>query len=260
MDGVQKRFESYLLVSIMVVLSSFSSSLWALEIEATTQWYQRVEITPLRSGVVEKIPVTVGDRVKQGDLLLQLESQLEESQQLLASKRLEHQKLLHTEAQREYERIEDLYDRTLISEHDRALGEAAWVGAAAELQTAKRAQAQAERDMRYSQIRAPFDAVVVARTADLGTTVNHLYPQPPLLTIASTAFIAVDGYLSQRQLAKITKGESMQIKLAGRRFKGTVASVALEPEAGKKGKYRLRLLIPYTKHSRAGMSAVILTN
>ena len=261
MERVRKSLVSYRLLSVMAMcamLLPFSTTVWAVDLPATTQWYQRVEINALRSGVVEKVPVAVGDRVKRGELLLQLEHELERSQRLLASKRLEQQQLLHKEAQREYERVEDLYERTLISDHDRAIGEAAWVGAAAELQSAKMAVAQTERNIRYSQISAPFNAIVIGRTAANGTIVNHLLQQSPLLTIASATSIAVDGYLSQKQLTGIAKVKTVQIKIAGKRVEGRVESIAQEPESGSEGQYRIRLLIPYNQHLRAGMSATIL--
>lgn len=261
MDRVYKRLASYRQLSLMAMFFMFSlvsTSLWAVELPATTQWYQRIEITPLRSGIVEKVPVAVGDQVKRGGLLLQLEHALERSQLLLASKRLKQQQLLHKEAQREYERVEDLYERTLISDHDRAIGEADWVGAAAELQSAKMSLAQAERDISYSRISAPFNAIVIARTAERGTTANHLLQQPPLLTIASATSIAVDSYLSHKQLAGISKGKTVQIRIAGKTVKGRVERIAQEPRVGSESKYRLRLLIPYNKRLRAGMSATIL--
>lgn len=264
MERVRKRLTSYRLLSVMAMLamfsafSAFSTSVWALELSATTQWYQRIEISALRSGIVEKVPVAVGDQVKQGRLLLQLEHGLERSQLLLAEKRLKQQQLLHKEAQREFDRVEDLYDRTLISDHDRAIGEAAWAGAGAELQAAKMALTQAERAIRYSRISAPFNAVVIGKTAERGTIANHLLQQSPLLIIASATSIAVEGHLNQKQLGTISKGKTVQIKLAGKRLKGRVESIAQEPDAGRQGQYLVRLLIPYNKGLRAGMSATIL--
>lgn len=253
-----KRFPNrpfrYLLLLTLVIISS---PLWALEITATTQWYQRVDITPLRSGTIENIPIMLGAHVKKDALLIHINSKLEESQLLLAQKRLEQQKLLYAEAQREYERVEDLYDRTLISDHDRAIGEAAWVGAAATMQSAIADLTKAKRAMGYSQIRAPFDAVVVTVNATIGTPVNSSIPQSSLLTLASSRSMAVDGYLSVKQVGKTAKGKSVKVKLAGKTIKGKVDSIALEPEAGS-GQYRLRLLIPYTKGLRAGTKATIL--
>jgi len=261
MENVRKSLVSYRLLSTMAMcamLLPLSTAVLAVELPATTQWHQRIEINALRSGVVDKVAVAVGDRVKRGELLLQLEHELERSQRLLASKRLEQQQLLHKEAQREFERVEDLYERTLISEHDRAIGEAVWVGAATELQSAERELAQAKRDIRYSQISAPFNAIVIGRTAENGSIVNHLLQQLPLLTIASASSIAVDGYLSHKQLAGIAKGKTVQIRMAGKTVKGRVESIAQEPRVGSEGQYRLRILIPYNKRLRAGMSATIL--
>lgn len=263
MERVRKSLVSYRLLSAMAVcaiLLPLATPVLAVELPGTTQWYQRIDINALRSGVVEKVAVAVGERVKRGELLLQLEHELERSQGLLASKRLEQQQLLHKEAQREFERLEDLYERTLISEHDRAIGEAVWVGAAAELQFAERELAKAKRDLRYSQISAPFNAIVIGRTAENGSIVNHLLQQPALLTIASTSSIAVDGYLNLKQLGGLAKGKTVQIKIAGKTIKGRVESVAQEPNVGTKGQYRLRLLIPYNKRLRAGMSATIILN
>jgi len=254
MQQIRKGIERCLVV---IVLGIFTTTLWAYELEATTQWYQRIDLTPLSSGTVRSVTVRVGDQVTQGDLLLQLEENLESSQLQLARQRLKQAELLYTEAQRENERIVDLYERTLISDHDRAIGEVAWAGASAALDAAKMALATAERAHHQRELRAPYNAVVIARQVEVGTITNHQLLQTPLLTIASSTSMLIEGYLKASQLAQVVGKQSLQVKVAGKKFKGKVEGVAMEPDTAMPGKYKIRLLIPYSKGFRSGMNAVI---
>ncbi|MCW8982694.1 MAG: efflux RND transporter periplasmic adaptor subunit [Gammaproteobacteria bacterium] len=242
---------------IFLVGAMLSPQLWAADFAATTEWHRLLELSPVRTGIVEKVPVDVGALLNKGDLLLQLQHKVESTQLLFAQENLRQSELLHKEAQREYERSEDLYDRTLLSDHDRALGEAAWVGASAALQLAKSELAKAEREVQLTQLKTPYDAIVVARDVEVGATFNHQLPHSALMMIASRASMAVDGYLDSSQLGNIKKGQPAQVKFAGKVHKGRVESVAMVSSPHKAGKYRLRILVPYQKGLRAGMKAVI---
>jgi RND family efflux transporter MFP subunit len=254
MQQICKKYGRWLL---LVVLNLCAINAWAFELEATTQWHQRVELTPFSSGIVEKVVVQPGDQVKQGGLLLQLNTALEEAQLQLAQQRLKQAELLFAEAEREHTRVEDLYERTLISDHDRAVGEATWVGSAADLGAARMALISAKRERQLRELRAPFDAVVVGRQVEVGTITNQQLVQRPLITIASSTAMLVEGYVNTIQLAQVEGKSSLQVEVAGKKINAKVESVAMEPTGGMQGQYQIRLLIPYSKGLKSGMKALI---
>ncbi|MDH3355629.1 MAG: HlyD family secretion protein [Chromatiales bacterium] len=257
MHHIDKRFINALLV---IVLNIFMTNIWAFELDGVTKWHQRIDLTPLSSGAVEKVAVKVGDQVRQGDLLLALEHKLETSQWKLAQQRLKQANLLYSEAQREHERIEDLYERGLISDHDRSIGEAVWVGVSADLLAAKMALVSAKRDLNQRELKAPFNAIVINREVEVGSLINHQLLQEPVLTIASSSFMRVEGVLKNNQLIQIEGKQTLKVKVTGKSMKASVESVAMEPTAGIQGQYQITLLIPYKKGLKAGMKVIISVN
>src|SRR5512143_3001065 len=117
----------------------FSGSISAQELTGVVQWAQRVELGTPQSGVIVSVSVKAGDRVKKNDLLVKLEPRA-----LLARiKKAESEQLKHKkardEAQRELDRSKELYDRTLLSNHDLEVAKIAYADANSRYQAASAA-------------------------------------------------------------------------------------------------------------------------
>jgi membrane fusion protein (multidrug efflux system) len=92
-----------------------------------------------------------------------------------------------------------------------------------ELQTAL---AKAERDLSFTQIRAPFDGVVGNRAIQVG---DYVQPGARLLSLVPLDGVYVDANFKETQLAQIRPGERVSIvvdALPGAPIEGTVESVA----------------------------------
>jgi multidrug resistance efflux pump len=115
----------------------------------------------------------------------------------------------------------------------------------------------AKRERQLRELRAPFDAVVVGRQVEVGTITNQQLVQRPLITIASSTAMLVEGYVNTIQLAQVEGKSSLQVEVAGKKINAKVESVAMEPTGGMQGQYQIRLLIPYSKGLKSGMKALI---
>ncbi|QEP43647.1 hypothetical protein D5085_11255 [Ectothiorhodospiraceae bacterium BW-2] len=146
-------------------------------------WLPTLPLAPLDSGEVVKIAVTPGERVSRGALLLQLNNQVEQQAVSAATAELNRAELQHRAALREHDRIRDLYDRTLISERERELGEVALAEVESARQQAKLNLQQADRALRYRTLRAPFEAMVVRLDSQLGDRFNAATATRSLITV-----------------------------------------------------------------------------
>jgi membrane fusion protein (multidrug efflux system) len=94
---------------------------------------------------------------------------------------------------------------------------------AAELQTAV---AKAERDLSFTEIRAPVDGVVGNKAVEVGT---YVQPGTRLAAIVPLASVHVDANFKETQLAAVRPGQIVYLRVdafPGRDIRGVVESVA----------------------------------
>jgi len=95
----------------------FSSVLFADD-SAVLQWQRTVSMSTPVSGVVVKVEAQVGARVDKGQVLLKLDDRARIARVNALQAKLKSAKNNRDESIREMERTQELYDRTLISEHE----------------------------------------------------------------------------------------------------------------------------------------------
>ena len=134
---------------------SFSSN---LETESQVQVFSQAK------RLVTRLLVEEGDRVRKDQVLLRLQD--DEQRSALAKVKSQLEK-----AQREYERQKDLYAQQLISEQ-------AFNDATYELEQLRISMQDAERELGYTEVRAPIAGAVTQRLVNLGDQVQigqHLF-------------------------------------------------------------------------------------
>jgi membrane fusion protein (multidrug efflux system) len=107
---------------------------------------------------VERILVEEGDDVDAGDLLLRLQSDEQRSQLARVRSQL-------ARAEREFERQQELHSRDLTS--DLAFNDAAY-----ELDQQRIALTDAERELSYTEVRAPIRGTITSRLVNVGDQVQ----------------------------------------------------------------------------------------
>ena len=112
------------------------------------------------SGVIAKVKVKVGQTVKKGDLLLSLDSRALAAKIAAAQSQYRLTSILLEEAQREDERAEELYERTVLSEHDRVEAKIVLRRAQAAHKNSQAELVKSKMNLQYSRLVAPFDGSV----------------------------------------------------------------------------------------------------
>jgi HlyD family secretion protein len=212
----------------------------------TVEACQRTKLSTIAGGRIEVLAVKEGDRVKKGQLLMQLwhadqqaEVRLAQAQLESARKRVVEACTVADSAVREAERRRDLFKQGFISEsaYDAARVEADARSAACATARTDIAQAQARIDVaRVAQGRtvlvAPFDGTVAKIVGEVGEYSTPSPPgvaTPPAIDLIDDSCLYVEAPMDEVDAPKIRVGQPVRITLDAlprRSFPGKVKRVA----------------------------------
>lgn len=231
---------------------------WAADVPAVLQWSQRVALSTPVSGVVQAVNVQVGERVGTGQVLLNLDPRRYRAR--LAARRGAVAKAAAdaAEAKRNLSRVQELYNRMVISTTELEQAQLRDARARGVLAEAQARQQLAQRNLADTVLRAPFGGVVLARQAQPGQVVAAGLSPQTLLVLARSGQMLARAMLSESQLAGLRRGQPVAVRVGRQRYAGKIRILGLEPVAGKEGaRYAMDVLFPVQQQLRAGTPATV---
>jgi len=217
----------------MVVLLGLSTGLsYAQEFSARLHWSQRVELGAVVNGVVATVLYNAGDKVKKAGILVQLDNSVFKGQVNDFNARVSSNQEIFKEAERERDRALELYERTVLSDHELQLAKNNYELVKAELMHAKAQLIRSRFRLKHSSIRAPFDSVVLHRYAQPGLVVSTAFKQEPLMVVAASDKMIARFLMPEDQINHAVKNKPAKIHVAGRTYNGKITSIGLELSAG----------------------------
>ncbi|MEO1767052.1 efflux RND transporter periplasmic adaptor subunit [Thiobacter aerophilum] len=238
------------------LLGLFAVPVWAADLAASLHWAQRVELGTAVSGIVQTVAVKPGDRVKKGQVLVSLDAtafsaQVAEGQASVAQAQEEEK-----DAKRNLDRVQELYNRTVIAATELEAAQLRHARAQAQLTAARARLAALNKQLRDTTVRAPFDGVVLKRQVEPGQAVASQLKPEPLIVLARTGEMVARGLVALPEVRTLKPGQAVEVEVEGRRYPGRVRLVGLEP-VGPKGEYAIDVVFPVEDILRAGTPAVI---
>ena len=205
---------------------------------------RKAALSSKATGRLEWLGVLEGSRVKAGEVIARLESrdvraQLDQAAAQLNVARANHEQGMAElrDAEANLRRSAELLEKKFISgaQHDSNIarhGKAvAGVGSyKASIAAAEAARRVAEVALEQTLIRAPFDAVVLTKTANVGDNITPFSSaadsKGAVVTIADMATLEVEADVSESNISKIRVDQPCEIQLdalSGMRFAGVVS-------------------------------------
>lgn len=160
-----------------------STLLLAFALCATAWAADKVRLTTPVSGVVKEVYVQVGQRVKKGDRLLALDDTRLKAGVMEAEAGLMRVKQEADDAEREFRRAQELYERGVSSTTEFDAAKLRHARATASAREAEARLIIAQKNLDDSVLKAPFDGVVRAREAEPGMVVPAMLNPPTLIIL-----------------------------------------------------------------------------
>ncbi len=193
---------------------------------------EKVQISSPVTGVLDKVQVKRGDRIKKGQSLFQLKAGVEREAVKLARVRAEF-------ATRKQQRNQDLYDEDILTANERDEIETEVLIARSELRLK-------QQELALRRVASPINGVVVNRFNNEGEYVTT----DPILSLATLDPLHVDLLLPAMYFGKISPDQELLIKpesedIAARKAKVDIVDPIIDSASGT---FRVQLVMRNPGH------------
>ncbi|MCW1360823.1 efflux RND transporter periplasmic adaptor subunit [Campylobacter sp. US33a] len=213
-------------------------------IEAIGEVYAKsqVDVGAQVSGQITKLYVNLGDHVKAGDLIAQIDKDKQQNEfditkaQLASAKaNLESKKVALEIATRQYEREQKLYKSKATSleslesiKNNFYLLKANVAELNAQVTQLEISLKNAQKDLEYTTITAPSDGQIVNIAVEVGQTVNASQNAPTLVRLADLSEMEVRMQITEADINKIKIGEKVKFSILSdpdKKYEATISSI-----------------------------------
>lgn len=183
-----------------------------------------VDVGAQVSGQIKKLYVKVGDNVKKGDMIAQIDSEKQENeiskekaQLVIYEANLMAAEIKAQNAKIQFLREQKLYKKDATSKEklENAKNEAALSAAnvkqiQAQIEQTKLALDTAETNLGYTKISAPLDGTIVSVPVEEGRTVNANQTTPTIVKIADLSKMEIRLQISEGDISLVKVGQNVE--------------------------------------------------
>jgi RND family efflux transporter MFP subunit len=213
----------------------------------------RVQLTARVSGQLLSLSAKVGDSVKAGDLLAEIDSRdltarVEQARSGLAAAEAQAQ-----QASAAANRVRELITAEAATPAELEAAVAAETSASAMVAAAREQLVEAEIGLGYGRIVAPMDGVVSARPVDPG---DMAWPGAPLFTLLDPESLRVEAAVREGALSHVQVGEEYPVEIPSQGLQLMAKVDEVVPAADPRSRtFLVRASLPTTTGLHAGMFA-----
>ena len=207
------------------------------------------------SGLIVNHRMVEGEVVRKGDPLVQLNTEFVEKDIGVVDQQIAQLGVRIEKTRKNLKRFETLFKEDATSEKDYDDLAFSLKELQAERASLRVTRAKKKLELAKSQIKAPFDGLVVERFKDIGEWID---PSDPVCRLAAVQQTMVKVPVSEELIRYVKPGQEVAVTInaLGRGFKGRIRTIV--PKVDPKSKtFELKVSIPYTQGLMQNMSASV---
>ncbi len=242
-DSLNSEAEKGGVVLTQVTLGSIESVVTS---QGTLEPMDYVDVGAQVSGKILKLHVDIGDQVKDGDLIAEIDPDVYEASVLANQARLKNLQAQAAEkaaslkqAQRKFERNTRLYKSKAVSlealqdsESTLEIAKANLKAIEAQVEEAQSTLDAAKTNLEFTKIYSSMDGTVVSREVQEGQTINASQTAPTIVQVANLDKMTVVAEVAEADVMKLKQGMTAYFNTLGsgeRRWSGSVRQIEPTP-------------------------------
>jgi len=181
-------------------------------------------------GRVAKVNFKEGQSVQKDELIAELDRAELEARYGQAKALVQSASDTLVNAQKNYERFEELFRKGVVSEKERDNLKLTYEIAQAKLAEAKALLKQASVYLDYTQLKAPMDGVITSRNIEPGETVTA---GREVITVSDLSGVELKIFVEETQIGKVRPDQEVDVTVdtfPGKIYKGKISFISPEGE------------------------------
>jgi RND family efflux transporter MFP subunit len=193
---------------------------------------EQVSVRPEINGLLETLPVDIGDHVKKDDLLFKLDDKELQQQRASNLTDIERARLELAKAERDHKRAQQLLAERLIAQEIYDDTKTTYDLAKNSLERAQKDLAIIEERLTKTVVRAPFDCTVLTRPVSIGQAVSGsggFNSGTEVLSIADLNSMVINAQVNQADVPRLKVSQTVEITIEavpGLHVNGVVERIA----------------------------------
>ncbi|MCD6521601.1 efflux RND transporter periplasmic adaptor subunit [Candidatus Calescamantes bacterium] len=215
--------------------------------------YKRIIIYSKVPGVLERLYFDEGDRVKEGELLAEIEHEELELRIKSLKASLKMAEIELERIKKDFKRISSLYKEKAVSSQQYDDIKAGYETAKARVESIKANLSLAEKQLKDSYITAPFSGIIEKKFVDEGEMItgSSMMKSSPIYSLIKVDKVKIIGEVAENDFPSLKKGMKVLIKVDAypeKLFEGRVTDISpsIDP-LSRTGKVKVEIDNPQYK-------------
>jgi len=195
---------------------------------------ETVDVGAQVSGTITKVHVDYNDTVSEGQILLELDTELLRAEVKEAKAQVKKARAELEKSKADLDRTRKLFEKGYATDEERIAAETQVDVARATLDSAQASGKRASVQLGYAVIRSPIDGKVLARNVEQGQTIASSFNTPSLFILAADlSEMKIEARVDESDIGLISEGQLARFTVQAypdRVYEGKVRQVRFTPE------------------------------
>lgn len=202
-----------------------SGMVFPAKVESNNQ----ANLSTIVMGTVTSAPVTVGDRVEEGDLLVRIKDDQIRAQKSQIEANMVQAKANLDNTEINYNRIKNLYAEESATSKELDDISTMYEIAKANMEALEARLNEVNEMLSYTVIRAPFSGIVSGKFVSEGDMAS---PGHPLVSVADPGSVKITATVAENQISNLEEGSNVSVSISSAGMSDVPARLTAISEAG----------------------------